>query len=271
MKTDSENITYSAPVSGKRHTRSRTYILFARALVIVALCLLWEFAARAGYVDQRYVGRPSLVLTALVHQLADNNFWANAGSTIAATLLAFVIGSAAGVIAGLSLAALPTMDAILDPIISGLNSIPRVALAPLFILWFGIGIESKAFVGVSLVFFILLVTTRSGLKNADVDLLTMSRMMCASTFQTFMKVVLPISLPSIFSGLQLAVIYSLLGVVVSEMIASQRGLGVVVAQYTQTFAINETFAVLIILGLLSTALAAAITAIEAYVLRWQMP
>lgn len=83
------------------------------------------------------------------------------------------------------------------------------------------------------------------------------------------EVVLPISLPSIFSGLQLAVIYSLLGVVVVEMIASQNGLGVIVAQYTQTFAINETFSVLVILGALSTSLAASVAAAERYVLRWQ--
>jgi NitT/TauT family transport system permease protein len=161
------------------------------------------------------------------------------------------------------------VDAVLDPVISALNSIPRVALAPLFILWFGIGIQSKVFVGVSLVVFILLITTRAGIKNADPDLLTMSRMMCASTSQTFVKVVLPISLPSIFSGLQLAVIYSLLGVVVAEMIASQHGLGVVIAQYTQTLAINETFAVLLLLGVISTSLAAAVAFAERRILRWQ--
>ncbi|WP_286138073.1 ABC transporter permease subunit [Polaromonas sp. C04] len=171
--------------------------------------------------------------------------------------------------AGLTLAAFPTVDVMLNPIVSGLNSIPRVALAPLFILWFGIGIESKTIAGINLVFFILLITTRSGLKNADPDLLVRSRMMCANTTQTFVKVVLPISLPSIFSGLQLAVIYSLLGVVVAKMIASQNGLGVIVAQYTQTFAINETFSVLLILGALSTSLVASVAAAERYVLRWQ--
>jgi NitT/TauT family transport system permease protein len=179
------------------------------------------------------------------------------------------VGSALGIAAGLALAAWPVVDEVVDPIVTALNSIPRVALAPLFILWFGIGIESKAFAGFSLVFFILLITTRAGLKNADPDLLTIARTLCSTRLQTFLKVVVPISVPSIFSGLQLAVIYSLLGVVVAEMIASQAGLGVIVSQYAQTFAINDTFAVLIVLGILSWLLATAVRVVESRVLRWQ--
>lgn len=249
--------------------QSRVNVYIARVVAIVLICLLWEWLAHAGYIDERYVGRPSAVLASFFKLLATRSLWLHATSTVAATLLAFFVGSALGVVAGLTLAAWPVVDEILDPIVTALNSIPRVALAPLFILWFGIGIESKAFAGFSLVFFILLITTRSGLKNADPDLLTITRTLCATKLQTFMKVVVPVSVPSIFSGLQLAVIYSLLGVVVSEMIASQAGLGVIVSQYAQTFAINETFAVLIILGILSSLLAAAVRKIESRVLRWK--
>ncbi|SFC21915.1 NitT/TauT family transport system permease protein [Polaromonas sp. OV174] len=263
--------TAKPPANSGTTASSPAYIISGRVLIVLAICLAWEIAAITGYVDERFVGRPSQVLNALGRQIADNSIWPHLASTMMATLLAFTLGSLLGIIAGLTLAAFPTVDAMLNPVISGLNSIPRVALAPLFILWFGIGVEAKTVAGISLVFFILLITTRSGLKNADPDLLVMSRMMCASTSQTFLKVVLPISLPSIFSGLQLAVTYSLLGVVVAEMIASQNGLGVIVAQYTQTFAINETFSVLLILGVLSTTLAASVAAVERYVLSWQTP
>jgi len=269
MNALSDSSTAEPRDRSRKSASSSAYIITGRVLIVLVICLAWEIAAITGYVDERFLGRPSQVLSALGRQIADNSIWPHMASTMMATLLAFTLGSIAGIIAGLTLAAFPTVDAMLDPIISGLNSIPRVALAPLFILWFGIGIESKTVAGISLVFFILLITTRSGLKNADPDLLVMSRMMCANTTQTFVKVVLPISLPSIFSGLQLAVIYSLLGVVVAEMIASQNGLGVIVSQYTQTFAINETFSVLLILGVLSTSLAASVAAAERYVLRWQ--
>jgi NitT/TauT family transport system permease protein len=260
-----------APAKAKKANagRSRLFILFWRIVVIAMLCLIWEWLAWTGYADARFVGRPSAVLMALWKLIVSGTLWQHAISTITATLFAFAVGSALGVIAGLILAASRTLDEILDPVVNALNSIPRVALAPLFILWFGIGIESKAFAGFTLVFFILLITTRSGLKNADPDLLIMARMLCATKMQTFLKVVVPISIPSIFSGLQLAVIYSLLGVVVAEMIASQRGLGVVVSQYAQTFSVNETFAVLIVLGILSSLLATAVRMIEAHVLRWQ--
>ena len=253
----------------KPTAHSRLFINTWRVVVILLLCLLWEWAARIGYADARFVGQPSTVLKALWALIITPALWHNALSTLLATLIAFTVGSATGIVAGLVLAALPTLDDILDPIVNGLNSIPRVALAPLFILWFGIGVEWKAFAGFSLVFFILLITTRAGLKNADPDLLVMARVLCATRFQTFLKVVIPISVPSIFSGLQLAVIYSLLGVVVAEMIASQSGLGVVVSQYAQTFSINETFAVLIVLGVLSSSLATAVRMVEAWVLRWQ--
>lgn len=249
--------------------RRRAIIYAARVAVVLLIGILWELAAVSGLVDPKFVGLPSGILRALYEILTGASIWKHAGSTIAATAIAFVIGSALGVVFGLVLAAWPILDDIFDPIIVGLNSIPRVALAPLFILWFGIGIQSKAFAGFSLVFFILLITTRAGLKNADPDLLLMTRTLCATKLQTFMTVVVPVSVPSIFAGLELAAVYSLLGVVVSEMIASQAGLGVVVAQYAQTFAINETFAVLIILGVLSAILATGVRLIEARALRWK--
>lgn len=256
-------------ISTKSSNPSRWLIYLGRIAVIVVLALLWEWGANSGILDDRFVGRPSGIAHALHQILTGPSIWTHAASTIAATILAFFIGSILGIACGLTLAAWPLLDDILDPIIVGLNSIPRVALAPLFILWFGIGIESKAFAGFSLVFFILLITTRSGLKNADPDLLLMARTLCASKLQTFLTVVVPISVPAIFSGLELAAVYSLLGVVVAEMIASQAGLGVVVSQYAQTFAINETFAVLILLGVLSALLATAVQIVEAWVLRWK--
>lgn len=247
----------------------RAKVYGARIAVVLLFGLVWELAAAYGLADPKFVGRPSGILHALYDILTGASIWKHAASTVAATAIAFVVGSALGVACGLLLAAWPILDEIFDPIIVGLNSIPRVALAPLFILWFGIGIQSKAFAGFSLVFFILLITTRAGLKNADPDLLLMTRTLCATKLQTFMTVVVPVSIPSIFAGLELAAVYSLLGVVVSEMIASQAGLGVVVAQYAQTFAINETFAVLIILGVLSAVLAAGVQFIEARALRWK--
>jgi NitT/TauT family transport system permease protein len=268
--TSAESLTVQTESARMAGLVSRRVVVYAaRIAVVLFLAIVWELACTYRMVDERFVGRPSGVLSALYQILTGPSIWKHAGSTIEATALAFVIGSVSGVICGLALAAWPLLDEILDPIIVALNSVPRVALAPLFILWFGIGLQSKVVAGVSLVFFILLITTRSGLKNADPDLLLMTRTLCATKLQTFKTVVVHISVPSIFAGLELAAVYSLLGVVVSEMIASNAGLGVVVAQYAQTFAINETFAVLTILGVLSALLTRSVQLLEAHFLKWK--
>ena len=150
-----------------------------------------------------------------------------------------------------------------------LNSLPRVALAPLIILWFGIGITAKVVTAFTLVFFILLVNTLGGAKNVDNDILTIARLMGASERDILWKVTLPSALPWIFAGLNLGLTYSLLGVIVAEILASNHGLGYVIASSAATFNTAGVFAGLITLAVVAWLFSALMRNVEARLLRWK--
>ncbi len=240
-----------------------------QAAVGVAALALWEAAGRAKLIDTFFVGQPSTMLLAFFTQLGDAEFWSHAVSTLIATFWGFAIGSTAGTVAGLVLARSKRLATLFMPYITMLNTMPRVALAPLFILWFGVGMNSKIAAAVSLVFFIALVNAMAGSRQLDRDLDDLARFLRCSEFTRFVHFVFPVAVPSIFAGLRLGVIYSLLGVVVAEMIAAQTGLGLLITSYTNQFAVSELFAVLLFLMLVSTLLNASMEKLEKRLLRWQ--
>jgi NitT/TauT family transport system permease protein len=146
---------------------------------------------------------------------------------------------------------------------------PRLALAPLFLLWFGLGLGSKVAVGTSLAFFIVLANTVAGIRGVSQDLVTLSRSLGATPRQVFFKVTLPSAVPVIFSGLRLALIYSMLGVVGAELIAAEHGLGQVLAYLQSTFNMNGVMALLALLALLGMIVTQGMTRLEKALLRWQ--
>lgn len=149
------------------------------------------------------------------------------------------------------------------------NALPRVALAPMFVLWFGIGMTSKVLLAFSLVFFIVVINTEAGVRSVDSDLSMMARVMGASERQRFMKVLMPGSIPSIFAGLRIGAIYSLLGVVVGEMIASKQGLGQQIMEYSYAFQPAGVFGVLFYLALIALSLNGLMSVIERRLMRWK--
>ena len=180
-----------------------------------------------------------------------------------------MLGSLAGLALGLLFVAYPVLEKFLEPLFSALNSLPRIALAPLFLLWFGLGPASKIALGFSLTVFIVLNSTVAGARSVDSDWLTLSRMLGASKVVVFFKVTLISAVPTIFSGLRLGLIYALLGVIGGEIIASQHGLGQMLTYLAGTFDTNGVFAVLIFLAILGVALTRAMSALEQHLLRWR--
>lgn len=257
---------------GKNRTAEglrRVRTLFGQASVGVIFLGLWEIAAETGYIDIFFVGRPSVMLAAFLHQLGDSEFWGHAGSTLLATLWGYLIGASTGTVAGLILGRWRYLETLLLPYVTMLNTMPRVALAPVFILWFGVGIASKVAAAVSLVFFIALINAMAGSRQLDRDLDDLARFLRCSEVARFVHFVLPVAVPSIFAGLRLGIIYSLLGVVVAEMIAAQTGLGLLITTYTNLFAVSELFAVLLFLMIISTTLNTVMSSMEQRLLRWQ--
>lgn len=213
----------------------------------------WEFAASAQWLNAMFFGRPSGIGAYLWDNLIqDTDIWKELGWTLAGTFLSFVIGSLAAVVVGLML-----------------NVMPRIALAPLFILWFGLGLGSKVAVGVSLVFFIVLSNTVAGIRGVSQDHITLSRTLGTSPTQLFFLVTLPSAVPVIFSGLRLGLIFAMLGVVGTEIIASEHGLGQRLAYLGNSFDINGVMGLLLVLSVLGVAITYGMTWLENRLLKWQ--
>jgi NitT/TauT family transport system permease protein len=226
--------------------------LAQHALFVCAFLGLWEWGARAGWVDPSFMGSPLGIINFTLQNLTNVRLWGDLGYTLLAVFASFVIGSVAAMVTGLAFVTWPKFEAFCDPYISAFNVLPRIALVPLFILWFGLGIGSKIALGVSLTFFIVL-----------------SRTLGASSRQMFFSVTLPGAVPVLFSGLRLGVIYALLGVVGAEVIASERGLGQQLAYLGSTFNVNGVWSLLFDLAVIGVLIMKLMNWIERRLLHWQ--
>jgi len=241
-----------------------------RIIALLAFGGVWELTARLGLINPLFIGNPTGIIVFFFKGLFVNQelvvhlLW-----TLAGTLAAFVLGSVTGILVGLLFVAYPKVEQFIDPIFAGLNALPRIALAPLFLLWFGLGISSKIALGFSLTFFIVLSSTVAGARSVNSDHLMLADTLGASSTQIFRRITLPSAVPTVFSGLRLGLIYALLGVIAGEIIAAQHGLGQSLTFLAGTFQINGVFAVLLLLALLGMSLTWIMTAVEARLLRWR--
>lgn len=241
-----------------------------QCLAVAAFLALWESATRQGWIDVAFFGQPSGIAAYLWDGFfVSRQLWLGLGYTIAGTLISFVLGSFAALVLGLIFVMFPKIEQALEPHLMMLNAMPRIALAPLFLLWFGLGLGSKIAVGVSLAFFIVLANTVAGIRGVSQDLVILSRSLGASPQQLFFKVTLPSAVPVIFSGLRLALIYSMLGVIGAELIAAEHGLGQTLAYLQSTFNINGVMGLLVLLAVLGMLVTQGMTRLERALLKWQ--
>lgn len=236
-------------------------------LVLVAL---WWAMVELGLVKELVARTPKEVWDALWALLSGGELWSHLRSTVSATLVAFALASVIGVFIGISIALMPTLERLIEPYLSFLNAIPRTVFAPIFIIYFGLGQGSKVALAFTIVIFVMIINTRAGVRGVDPDIITMARVMGLSKPELFWKVLLPGAVPSIFAGLWLGAIYSLLGVVTAEIISSKEGLGQLVASDSSVFYMEGVYAVVIILGLVGMALNMVMSAAERYFLRWKI-
>ncbi len=235
-----------------------------------AALLLWERAAANGWISQAFFGQPSEIAAYLwTGFVTQRDLWIELAYTLGAAVAAFVLGSVLAIATGLTFVTYPRVEKVLEPYLIVLNAMPRIALVPMFLLWFGLGVGSKIAVGTSLSFFVVLANTVAGIRGVPADLLTLSRTLGATGSQLFFKVTLPSAVPVIASGLRLAVIFSLLGVVGGELIAAERGLGQKLAYLQSTFNMSGVMALLVVLSSLGLLVSTAMTRLEKHLLRWQ--
>jgi NitT/TauT family transport system permease protein len=216
----------------------------------LGLLVLWQLAS-GRLVDEFMISNPVTVITRLWEWFGKGLVWVHIWATVYATLMGFAIGALAGVISGVWLGLSPFLSRLLNPYIWGFNALPKVALAPLFILWFGLDINSKIALAAVLVVFLVFVNTFSGVREVDSDLTDSLRLMGASRRQILFKVILPSATSWIFVGLKTAVPYALIGTIIGEMIAANRGLGYLVQLSGSEFDTAGVFAALVVISVLA--------------------
>jgi NitT/TauT family transport system permease protein len=251
-------------------TRPSTRGWIGHAAFVVTFIGLWEAASGSGLLDPTFFGRPSGIAAYLWKGfVTDGKLWLELGYTLAATLASFVGGSLCAIATGLLFMVFPRFHRGSEPYLTLLNAMPRIALAPLFLLWFGLGVGSKIAVGFSLTFFIVLAATVAGIRSVNSDHLVLSRTLGATPRQLFAKVTLPSAVPVIFSGFRLGLIFSLLGVVGAELLAAEHGLGQTLAYLQSTFNMDGVMGLLFLLALLGLGVTMLMNQLERRLLGWQ--
>ena len=199
----------------------------------------------------------------------DGTIWLHLATTLEESLLGLLIGSGLGIVLGFWFGRSPALAMVFDPYIKMLNAVPRIVLAPLFLLWFGLGIWSKVALGVTLVFFIMFFSTYQGVRDADRVLIDNVRMLGASQRQLVRHVLVPSALTWIFSSLQASLGFAMVGAVVGEYLGSTRGLGYVISQAEGTFDTTGVFAGMTVLAIVVVAISAAVSRLERWLLAWK--
>ena len=243
--------------------------LFRHAVFVTVALSLWEWGARTGVIDQSFVGSPLGIATFTLNNFLNARMWVDMGWTMFSVVVSFTLGSAAAIGTGLVFVTWPKFEAFCDPYVSALNVLPRIALVPLFILWFGLGVGSKIAMGFSLTFFIVLSSTIAGMRGVSQDHVTLTRTLGASSRQMFFWVTLPGAVPVLFSGLRLGLIYAFLGVVGAEVIASERGLGQQLSYLASTFDIDGVWSLLFDLSVIGVVIMKLMNWLERRLLSWQ--
>jgi NitT/TauT family transport system permease protein len=248
--------------------------------LLVAIFVLWHVLTKPGLIpplvfenDQQaafFFGEPLKVFARIWAWFVSNaDIYQHLWVTLLETVLAFGIGTVLGLGCGLWLALSPMAAAITDPYIKALNSMPRVILAPIFAVWFGLGIASKVALGVTLVFFIVFFNVYQGVKEVSPVVLANARMLGASGRQLLRHVYLPSATSWVFSSLHTSVGLAFVGAVVGEYLGSSRGVGYLILQAEGSFDINTVMAGILVLTAFALALDGVVGRLETRLMKWQ--
>ncbi len=239
-----------------------------RVLFFVCLIIAWQFAS-GKIANPLFISSPLAVVKRLGVWIGDGTLWFHTAITLQETLLGLLYGSVAGILAGLLMGLLPPLAKILDPFVIALYSIPKVALAPLFILWFGIGIEMKVVLAAVTVFFLVFINTLTGVLGVDQNLVNAVILMGGRRRDIVFKVMIPAATGYILTGLRIAIPYALIGAVIAELVASNRGLGYLINTSASEFDTAGVFAALLVLTIIAGILNAIVNLIDRKTSLWK--
>jgi NitT/TauT family transport system permease protein len=248
--------------------RGTVRLYVQRAALFALFLVAWHLAS--GTVMPTYsISKPADVAIAFWRLVSGPSLWTNLAATLQEAALGLAVGSISGIAVGITLGWFRYFSRLVDPFIVAVYGLPKLALAPLFILWFGIGLEMKvAFVAMT-VFFLVLWNALGGVRAVDPELISVVRLTGAKWHQILRYVTLPSSVEWIFVGMKLAVPYAVVGALVAEMLASNRGLGYLLMAAASTFDVAQMLAVLVVLIFITTTLNFVLARVEARLLRWK--
>ena len=249
--------------------RNRVSVQSFRIALLFGGIFLWWLLTATGWISTFFFGDPLGVARQLVEWFTTGDILVHLSTTLIETLLAFVIGTVLGLVVGLWLALNRFMAEVLDPFIKGFNSMPRLIFAPIFALWFGLGIWSKVALGVTLVFFIVFFNVFQGIREVNPVVLANTRMLGANSRELMRHVYLPSAMSWVFSSLHNAVGIAFVGAVVGEYLGSERGIGYLILLAEGTFDINAVIAGILLLTAFALLLDAGVSLFEDRFMRWQ--
>jgi NitT/TauT family transport system permease protein len=264
MNDDMAVRTKARPISPK---------VYSLAFLIV-FTALWEGGVRTFHVPSWLIPPVSDIAIAMwrgfaTGPFARDGFWFHSFVTILETVLGYLVGCGLGLGLGVAISQTETLEAALRPFIVAFQSLPKVAVAPIIVLWLGFGLASKVAIVALLTFFPVLVTALAGFKAVEPERIELLRSLSASRWHIFTKVKFWTALPFIFAGLEMAAAFAVVGAIVGEFVGAQSGLGVLILQLDSAMDVGGSFAVFVILSLIGIALSAIIRALENRVLYWQ--
>jgi NitT/TauT family transport system permease protein len=240
----------------------------AQLLLVVVFLVAWEWLSTAFHADF-WVSRPTQVVSALITWYQSGDLARDLQTTLMEAGLGFVLGALVGGVTGFILGWSRKAGDLFEPIVLALYTLPKIALAPLFVLWFGIGITNKITFASMLVFFMVFFTTYQGVRQVDRELVENARLLGASRWGIWSKIAVPYAAVWVFTGLRIGLPYALIGAVVGEFVAAEAGVGFRIKEATSFFNTGSVFAGLVMLMGISFILLSVLTIIEKRVLRWQ--
>src|SRR5262252_10112881 len=268
MQMSAVEVQASKAGAAVRKPRSnRLGVVVTQLSILAALLLSWQFGVTEASLP--YFSRPSLVLAKLYELLTHEDIYRHMYVTLVEISVGYALGAAFGLVLGFILGRSSFLSAAFEPYIMGLYSIPKIALAPVFIVWLGLGMASKVAVVFVASFFLVFFNTYSGLLSINEELVRLARLMGASWPQTAVRVILPAAAPQIFLGLRTAEPYAVIGAVIGEYIGSSEGLGYFILYASQTYDAPALFAGIIILVAIVFMANFGLSWLEGHVIRWR--
>ncbi len=243
----------------------KSYCIGFIAIFIVA----WQIAANREMINTFHFSSPLEIFKDLIILFKTGEIWPNISITLGVSILGLLYGTVAGVVVAFLFGNFQILSKIFDPILVGLYGLPKLALGPLFIIWFGIGIEAKIFMSAIMVFFLVFFNAYAGFRSTDINLLNTLRLMGASKFQIIMKVTLPSCIPWIAASLRAGAGSAVMGTIVGEYLGSNRGLGWMVQSAGGVYNITRVLSCISILFFLMSIIDSLLKHVEKKVLRWR--